>query len=94
MKKLLWNEEKNQQLQAERNVTFVEVVEAITQGQVLDLVEHPNQEKYPGQRMFILQIHGYAWLVPFAENETELFFKTIIPSRKATRKYLREGGSS
>ncbi|MBK8899625.1 MAG: BrnT family toxin [Anaerolineaceae bacterium] len=94
MKKFSWNEEKDRQLQAERNISFAEAAEAIAQGRVLDLIEHPNQEKYPGQRMFILEINEYAWLVPFVEDEMELFFKTVIPSRKATRKYLRKGDRS
>ena len=91
MKKFLWSNEKDKLLQAERSISFAEVAEAIAQGRVLDVIEHPNQEKYPGQRVFILEINEYAWLVPFVEDETELFFKTIIPSRKATRKYLRKG---
>jgi len=35
-----------------------------------------------------LDIGNYAYLVPFVETESEIFLKTIIPSRKATRKYL------
>ena len=94
MKKFLWSNEKDKLLQAERSISFAEVAEAIAQGRVLDVIEHPNQEKYPGQRVFILEINEYAWLVPFVEDETELFFKTIIPSRKATRTYLRKGDQS
>lgn len=52
-------------------------------------MEHPNQEKYKGQKIFIINIDQYAYLVPFVENEQEIFLKTIIPSRKATKKYLR-----
>jgi hypothetical protein len=54
----------------------------------LDVVKHPNPAKYPKQRMFIVNIENYAYLVPFVENETEFFLKTIIPSRKATKKYI------
>lgn len=57
-------------------------------GDVLDIVEYPNPEKYKGQRIFIVKMRDYAWLVPFVESEDEIFLKTIIPSRKATRKYL------
>jgi len=60
----------------------------IEKGEVLDLLEHPNQERYPGQRIFMVEIDGYAYLVPFVETEKEVFLKTVIPSRKATRKYL------
>jgi len=76
-------------LRAERQVSFEEVVFYIGRGQLLDVVEHPNQEKYEGQRIFIVNINDYAYLVPFVETEREIFLKTIIPSRKATKKYLR-----
>jgi len=89
MKHFAWNREKNQQVKTERGVSFEEVVYYIERGDILDILEHPNQEKYPGQRIFIIDIDGYAYLVPFTESEDEVFLKTIIPSRKATRDYLR-----
>ena len=89
MKYYSWSGEKNRQLRAERQVSFEEVVFYIGRGQLLDVVEHPNQEKYEGQRIFIVNINDYAYLVPFVETEREIFLKTIIPSRKATKKYLR-----
>ena len=89
MKYFSWNNEKNQLLKAERNISFEEVVFYIEKQHVLDIIEHPNQEKYKGQRIFIVNINNYACLVPFVESEREIFLKTIIPSRKATRKYLR-----
>jgi uncharacterized DUF497 family protein len=89
MKFFSWNIEKNQRLQAERNVSFEEAVFYIEKGNLLDIVEHPDQEKYKGQRIFIVNINEYACLVPFVETEEEVFLKTIIPSRKTTRKYLR-----
>lgn len=52
------------------------------------MVDHSNQERYPGQRIFVVNIRGYAYLIPFVESEIEVFLKTIIPSRKATREYL------
>jgi hypothetical protein len=76
-------------LKSERNISFEEVVFHIEKKDVLDIVEHPNREKYKGQRIFIVNINNYAYLVPFIESEREIFLKTIIPSRKATRKYLR-----
>ena len=65
------------------------MVFCIERGQLLDIVEHPNQERYGGQRIFVVDIDGYAFLVPFVESEQKVFLKTIIPSRKATREYLR-----
>ncbi len=88
MKTYVWNEEKNQRLKSERGVSFEEIIVHIAIGDVLDIVEHPNPEKYKGQRIFIVKMRDYAWLVPFVESEDEIFLKTIIPSRKATRKYL------
>jgi len=88
MKYFSWNHEKNLQLQLSRNVSFEEIVFYIERGNLLDVVEHPNQKKYFGQKIFIIEINDYAFLVPFVESEKEIFLKTIIPSRKATKKYL------
>ena len=93
VKRYVWNREKNQRLKAERSISFEEVLIHIANGDILDIIEHPNQEKYAGQRIFIIHIRDYAWLVPFVETETETFLKTIIPSRKATAQYLRGGKS-
>ena len=89
MKYYTWDNEKNRRLKVERNVSFEEVVFCIERGQLLDIVEHPNPVKYQGQQIFIVRMNDYAYLVPFVETEREIFLKTIIPSRKATRKYLR-----
>ena len=89
MKHYSWNSERNRRLKAERKVSFEEVVFCIEREQSLDIVEHPNQERYGGQRIFIVKIKHYAYLVPFVETEREIFLKTIVPSRKATKNYLR-----
>ena len=88
MKAINWNLEKNQQLAEERGISFEDVVVYLQQGAILDIVEHPNQKQYLGQRMFVLDIDDYAYLVPYVENRKEIFLKTIIPSRKATKLYL------
>jgi uncharacterized DUF497 family protein len=89
MKFFSWNEEKNELLKEERQISFEEVVFYIEQGFLLDVLENPNQEKYKGQKIFVVQIDDYAYLIPFIEAEHEIFLKTIIPSRKATKKYLK-----
>jgi hypothetical protein len=89
MKHFSWNEEKNELLKEERQISFEDVVFYIEQGFLLDVLEHPNQEKYKGQKIFVVEIDEYAYLIPFVEDENEVFLKTIIPSRKATRKYLK-----
>ena len=88
MRYFVWNSEKNAQLIRERGISFERVIFHIERDEILDVIKHPNPSKYPNQRMFILDIGNYAYLVPFVETETEIFLKTIIPSRKATRKYL------
>lgn len=89
MKYFSWNNDKNEYLKNERNISFEEVVFHIQQEHILAIIEHPNQERYTNQKMFILNINDYAYLVPFVESEQDVFLKTIIPSRKATKKYLR-----
>ena len=66
-----------------------EVGRALANGALLDTVEHPNQTRYKGQRIFIVRIGDYAYLVPFVETPAEILLKTIIPSRKATQLYLK-----
>jgi len=90
MKSISWNPEKNQQLIAERGISFEDVVFYLQQGALLDDLEHPNGDKYPGQRIFVINIDGYAHLVPYVESRKEIFLKTVIPSRKATKQYLGE----
>jgi uncharacterized DUF497 family protein len=89
MKYFSWNEGKNELLKRERGISFEEVVFHIERGDLLDIVEHRNQERYQGQRLLIVNIGDYGYLVPFIESEEEVFLKTIIPSRKATKKYLK-----
>lgn len=88
MKPLVWDPDKNELLQRERGVCFEDVVYHLTTGDILDTVDHPNQHRYPGQKIHIMAIEGYVYLVPFVESADEVFLKTIIPSRKATRDYL------
>ena len=88
MKHIDWDPEKNEWLRKERGVTFEEIVFHLRHGGLLDMFEHPNQKRYPGQRVFVINIEGYAYVVPFEETESGVFLKTIIPSRKMTKRYL------
>ncbi len=81
-------------MQRQRGISFEEAVFHIEMGDILSVMDHPNQERYPGQRMFVVRIRDYAYLVPFVESETEVFLKTLIPSRKATRDFLSYGGEA
>jgi len=88
MKYFDWNPDKNQELRANRNVTFEEIIFALVNDGLLDIIEHPNQTKYPDQRILIVNVENYVHLVPFVETEEVVFLKTIIPSRKMTKRYL------
>nr|MBS0021778.1 toxin [Gammaproteobacteria bacterium] len=88
MKAFAWNSEKNDLLKSERDISFEEIVLNIQLGNEVDIFEHPNQERYPGHKVSVVLVEGYAYLVPFAENEEEIFLKTIIPTRKATKQYV------
>jgi uncharacterized DUF497 family protein len=83
-----WDPEKNEWLIENRGLSFERITCLIEAGAVLDIIQHPNAERYPKQRMFIINIDNYAHLVPFVETEGDIFLKTIIPSRKATKQYL------
>lgn len=89
MKYLNWNSEKNELLKKERGISFEIMAFQIEVGNILDVIDHPNQDKYPGQRIFVIEFEEYAYFVPFVENDEEVFLKTIIPSRKATKDYLK-----
>ena len=82
--------EKNRQLIEERGISFEVIVVAIGRGDLVDLVEPPNQERYPGQMVHVVEVGNYLYLVPFVlESDGTRFLKMIIPSRKATRDYGR-----
>ena len=84
------NPTKNQQLIYERGVSFEDMVFYLQQDALLDDIEHPKSDKYPNQRVFVKNIDDYAYLVPYVEDRKEIFLKTVIPSRKATKLYLGE----
>jgi len=76
-----------------RGIGFEDVLFHLGRGDLLDILERPNQARYGGQRIDVIQREDYAYLVPFVEDETVVFLKTIIPSRKATKQYLGRGAN-
>ena len=92
MKPFRWSVEKNALLQQERGLSFEQITVAVESGGLLDIVAHPNAERYPRQRIMVVVIDDYAYLVPYVEEEDHLFLKTIIPSRKATRDFIAAKG--
>lgn len=89
MKYFDWNEQKNELLKAERDLCFEDVLVAINDGRILSIDTHPNKLKYPKQQIYVVQLGEYAYLVPFVEDDEKIYLKTIIPSRRATKKYLK-----
>ncbi len=83
-----WNHEKNELLFQTRGITFDEVIQAIADGHIIGDAPHPNQKDYPKQRVLTVFISGYVYLVPYVMDGVDYFLKTIIPSRKATKKFL------
>ena len=90
MKYFTWDDAKNEKLKAGRDIGFEEIVFLIGQGHVLDILEHPNQQRYGGQRIVVVQRDDVVYLVPFVEDDKLIALKTIIPSRKATKQYLEK----
>ena len=88
MKPFRWDTEKNERLKAGRGISFEEIVLAVEQGGLKDILPHPNQRRYPGQVVLVVVYREYAFLVPSVEEEKHYCLKTVIPSRKATRDYL------
>ena len=90
MKTFTWDEDKNELLKRKRGVSFEEVVFHINNGDLLARLDHPNRAKYSHQQIFVVLIGDYVYMVPFVEDEEKYFLKTIIPSRKLAKEYLRE----
>ena len=91
MKTYRWSEEKNEQLKQSRGVSFEDVVLAIESGGLLDVLAHPNPRRYPNQKVLVVAVMEYVYLVPHVEESDHIFLKTVIPSRKATRDYGSRG---
>jgi len=88
MKYYDWDDDKNELLKNLRGVPFEQVVLAIVSGDLIDRIKHPNPEKYPNQKIFLVKIDNYIYSVPFIEDDKKIFLKTIIPNSKETKKYL------
>ena len=90
MKYFYWDDYKNEKLKKERGISFEIIVSQIEMGFLLDVIEHPNKLKYGNQNILVIEYNLYVYLVPFTEDDNKLYLKTIIPSRKFTKKYLGE----
>lgn len=89
-----WNDEKNEILKEQRHISFEEIILCISEGKVVKVLKHPNEEKYGNQKIYLIHYNDYIYVVPFVENKEaeEIFLKTIYPSREYTKKLLKNGG--
>lgn len=94
MKYIDWDKEKNKRLKEERGISFEDIIVLIQEEKVQEVIDHPNQIRYPNQKIFIVILDNYAYMIPFIEDEEKFFLKTIIPSRKMTKKYVKKGGET
>ena len=83
-----WDKAKNEVLARTRGISFEDVIFHVQNGDVLDIIRHPNESRYPNQMIMVLNVEGYVYLVPYVKQKGTRFLKTIIPSRKATKEYL------
>jgi len=93
VKTFRWNEKKNEHLKQSRGISFEEIVLAMESGGLLDVLAHPNPKRYPNQRVMVVAVLEYVYLVPHVEEPDHIFLKTVMPSRKATRDYRQRGES-
>jgi uncharacterized DUF497 family protein len=89
MKTFGWDAEKNLKLQQERGISFEQIIAAIEHGRLLDILEHPAK-KYKDQKLYVVEIDQYIYIVPYHETEHEIFLMTVFPSRKFTKLYLKK----
>ena len=90
MKSFDWSDEKNELLKRTRGISFEEVATAIEEGSIVDNIEHPDLRRHPNQRVYIIIFRKYAYAVPYVEDESKIFLKTIYPSRIYAKKYLTD----
>jgi uncharacterized DUF497 family protein len=86
----VWDKEKNKRLKSERGISFEQVARIVKTSKVLDSINNPNKKRYPNQKVFIININEYVYAVPYVEDKKKYFLKTIFPSRKLSKKYLKK----
>lgn len=90
MPDILWNKEKNKLLKKTRQISFEQIATAIAQKKIVDIFLHPKQNRYKNQKIMLINIKNYIYVVPFIEKGNQLFLKTIYANRKYTKKYLKK----
>ena len=88
--KFEWDSSKNELLKKERGISFEQIIFHLSQGDIWKVADHPDQIRYPGQKIYFVLVDGYIYLVPHIKEKDQVYLKTIIPSRKATKDYQKE----
>jgi hypothetical protein len=89
-----WNPKKNEWLKKVRNISFEQILFHLLNGDLWKIADHPEQEKYPGQKIYFVLMDDYIYLVPHVREGEQIFLKTIIPSRRATKDCQKEIGET
>ncbi len=84
-----WDAGKNALLKQERGICFEDIIIALQTNKLIAVKEHHNKPKYSNQKIYIIEFNDYVYMVPFEENKEKITLKTIIPSRKMTKLYLK-----
>lgn len=85
----LFDSEKNDLLKQTRSISFEKIIALIESGCLVGVLKHPNSKKYPDQEFYIVDVEGYAHVVPYVKDGNRVFLKTIFPSRRATKEFLK-----
>ncbi len=88
--KFEWDSNKNEWLKKERKISFEQIIFHLLQGDLWKIADHPDQIRYPGQKIYFVILDNYIYLVPHLKQKNQIYLKTIIPSRKATKDYIKE----
>lgn len=82
-----FSDTKNRKLLEERGIGFEDVITILDTKGYLAIIDHPNKTKYPHQQIYLVEIDGYVYQIPFEKINHKCVLKTIYPSRKLTRLY-------
>jgi len=83
---IIWDDDKNQKLQKERNISFEEISEIILRKEYLSILENSSR---PNQQIFVVKLNNYIYSVPFIiDEQSNIILKTVFPSRKLNKKYM------
>lgn len=84
MKEIRWNSLKSRRLKKTRGASFEDIIGA----RLIDIGKHHKKEN---QKIMLFDYKNYIWVVPYVEDESHVFLKTLYPSRKYAKIYKKGG---